>query len=81
MLDKITPISESVRLSRSPMHQGIVVVLQSEFDGLRLKRPGVILEISSEALKAANLAKQDENNSRVTEIKKTSRYSGHKPTR
>ena len=55
MISSISPtvISESYRLSQSGMHQGMVVALQSEFDGLRLKTPGVILEISRQALIAS----------------------------
>ena len=59
-----TAIGESYRLCRSGMHQGIVVALQSEFDGLRIKSPGVLLEISRVALAAA----EKDRNSREQKI-------------
>lgn len=62
------PVSESYRLSGSPMHQGIVVALQSEFDGLRIKSPGVLLEISRVALAAAEKDRIDKEQKRVQPV-------------
>lgn len=67
MVNRVLPptiASESYRLSSSGCHQGIVVALQSEFDGLRIIMPEVILEISKAALMEA------EKNRNIKEHKK-----------
>lgn len=85
MINPILPntVSEGYRLSQSGMHQGLVVALQSEIDGLRIKSPGVIVEISQAALKAAE---KDKNNRKQKTVKAISPISGsdvyypfHKP--
>lgn len=59
MINGVTPtlISESYRLSHSGSHQGLVLALQSDFDSLRVKYPGVVLEISRAALVVLEIAK------------------------
>ena len=75
MIGRVSPISESIRLSRSPMHQGVVVAHQSQFDGLRLTAPGVIMELSREALKAAELRKQEIEIQKVQQIGEITKHN------
>lgn len=63
------------------MHQGIVVALQVEADGLRIKAPGVILEISAEALRAAQKAQNGHNQRRVCKVREVSPYGEYNPHR
>lgn len=67
----ITPHTESIRLSRSGMHQGRAIAVQAEVLGLKVTAPGVILEISREALKMASLFRQSEDNRRVNPVVET----------
>lgn len=76
-----TAISESYRLSGSGMHQGIVVALQLEFDGLRIKSPGVLLEISRVALLAASVAKDNQTQKIVLPVRSSFKTDTYYPYR
>ena len=81
MISSISPtqISESYRLSISGMHQGILIAMQSDFDGLRIKAPGVLMEISRAALNAASIEKFDHECKIVKPVLPSSKSNTHYP--
>jgi hypothetical protein len=74
-----SPILESIRLSRSGVHQAFVVVLQSVAESPKVRLPGVIVKISEEATHAAELARQGRESEIVMPTSAVSKYDTYHP--
>lgn len=81
MINGITPNTETLRLLRSQAHQGYVVAHQIEAGDLKIRAPGDVVEISEEARRALELAKQKEASKTVKPVDSTAKSDTYHPYR
>jgi len=79
MIAAISPISEGYRLSRQGTHQNLVLVLQAEASGLKVKTIGVIIEISEAAFRAAESAKEEVERKKVQPVNSLAKAATDQP--